>query len=143
MARNTCQFVVGRLLEIRVAAGYHSPRDVDEMIDMIKARVGTLEPAAKYAIAADWRAVQVMSPETAERARLMLRSVNPRVTRSAILTLPANPTTNLQVVRLVHEAENANRKHFTSPKVMHQWLSEVLTGSEPERLGAFLGEPSA
>jgi deoxyribose-phosphate aldolase len=140
MAQNTCQFVVGRLLEIRVAAGYRRPDDVHEMIEAIKTRVGTLEPAAKFAIAADWRAVQVMSPETAEQARLMLRTVNPRVTRSAILTLSANPTTNLQVVRLVHEAENVNRKHFTSPKVMHQWVSQVLTQEESQRLSAFLGE---
>jgi hypothetical protein len=143
MAQNTCQFVVGRLLEIRVAAGYRSPHDVHEMIEMIKARVGSLEPGAKFAIAADWRAVQVMSPETAEHARLMLRTVNLRVTRSAILTLSANPTTNLQVVRLVHEAENANRKHFTSPKVMRQWVSEVLTPEESERLSVFLAEAPA
>jgi hypothetical protein len=140
MAQNTCQFVVGRLLEIRVALGYRSPRDVDDMIEMIKARAGTLESAAKYTIAADWRAVQIMSPETAERARVMLRTVNPRVMRSAILTLPAHPTTNLQIVRLVHEAENVNRKHFSAPKVLHQWLSEVLTPDESERLNTFLGE---
>jgi hypothetical protein len=143
VVKNTCQCVVGRLLEIRVAAGYRSVGDVDDMIGMIKAEIAKLDPAAKCVIAADWRTVRVMRPETADRARLMLQTMNPRVMRSTILTLPVNPTTNLQVVRLVHEAENANRKHFTSPMALHQWLSDVLTKEESERLRLFLGTTSA
>jgi hypothetical protein len=143
VVKNTCQFVVGRLLELRVAAGYRSVADVDDMIGIIRAEIGKLDPVVKCVIAADWRAVRVMRPETADRVRVMLLTMNPRVIRSAILTLPVNPTTNLQVVRLVHEAENANRKHFTSPLALHQWLSEVLTKQEWERLRVFLGTTSA
>lgn len=138
VATNTCEFVVGRLLEIRVSGGYRSVRDVDDMIMMIKVRVGRLDPTVKFAIAADWRAVQIMAPATADRVRDMLQTNNPRVLRSSILTLPAHPTTNLQVVRLVTEAENANRRHFTAPAALHQWLSEVLTRDESERLRSFL-----
>lgn len=136
--RNTCELVVGRLLEIRVAAGYHLVEDVDAMIAMIGEQVATLPPHAKYAIVADWRAVRIMPPATAERAREMLASVNPRVTRSSILTLPEDPTTNLQVVRLVREAQNPNRRHFTSPDTLAVWLSEVLTPAEANRLSSFL-----
>ena len=139
MASNTCEFVVGRLLEIRTAAGYGSVADVDEMIGMIRGQASKLSPEDKYAIAADWRNVHIMSPETSERARHMLAQVNPRVKRSAILTLPENSTTNLQVVRLVREAENAARRHFTSAQEMHRWLSEVLTKQEARRLATFLG----
>src|SRR5215470_4679452 len=104
MAQNTCEFVVGRLLEIRVSAGYNTVDDIDQMMQMIRDSVATLPPEAKFAIAADWRNVKIMPPDTAARAREMLSSVNPRVTRSSVLTLPENATGNLQVVRLVREA---------------------------------------
>jgi hypothetical protein len=137
--KNTCEFVVGLLLEIRVDANYRSPSDVDEMLGLIRERVAPLPPNAKYSIVADWRNVHTMPPETAERAGQMLSAVNPRVVRSAILTLPENPTTNLQVLRLIREAENVNRQHFTAAPALHAWLSEVLTSEESQRLRVFLG----
>jgi hypothetical protein len=139
MGRNTCDFVEGRLLEIRVADGYRTVEDVDQMIAMIGENVAKLLPEEKFSIAADWRAVQLMPPEVAARARQMLTKVNPRVVRSSILTLPANPLTNLQVIRLIREAENSSRRHFTSAKEHHAWLSEVLTPKESQRLAKFLG----
>jgi hypothetical protein len=142
MLRNTCEFVTGRLLEIRVAAGYRSVADVDDMIGMIMSNTAKLSPEEKYAIVADWRNVHVMAPDTAAAARKMLTTVNPRVTRSAILTAPANPTTNLQTVRLIREAENPNRRHFTSTTQLHAWLAEVLTSEEAARLETFLASSS-
>jgi hypothetical protein len=139
MVRNTCEFVKGRLLEIRVAAGYRSVADIDEMIGMIRENASKLKPEEKFAIAADWRAVHLMPPDVAARAREMLASANPRVTRSSILTLPESPTTNLQVIRLIREAENPSRRHFTSPKEQHAWLSAVLSREESARLATFLG----
>lgn len=141
MLRNTCEFVTGRLLEIRVAAGYRSVADIDEMIAMIMNNVAKLSPEEKCAIVADWRNVHVMSPDTAAGARQMLAAANPRVTRSAIL-VPANPTTNLQTVRLIREAENPNRRHFTSTTQLHAWLAEVLTSEEAARLETFLAPSS-
>jgi precorrin isomerase len=141
MVRNTCEFVTGRLLEIRVAAGYRVVADVDEMIAMIGKRAATLAPGEKYTIVADWRAVHIMPPDTAARAEAMLSVMNPHVVRSAILTLPEEPTTNLQVVRLIREAENPNRRHFTSPKRLYAWLSGVLTPEESEQLEKFLAQP--
>lgn len=141
MRRNTCGLVSGRLLEIRVAAGYRTVSDIEEMIAMIKRNVARLPAAEKCVIAADWRAVHVMPPHTAARAREMLMEVNPRVARSSILTLPENPTTNLQAVRIIREAENPNRRHFTSTRQMHTWLSEVLTPEESARLEEFLAGP--
>jgi hypothetical protein len=138
MISNTCEFVVGRLLEIRVARGYKSLEDVDEMIGMIGESVARLPGTEKYCIAADWRAVHLMPPDTAARAREMLAKVNPRVVRSAILTLPEEAVTNLQVVRLVREAQNASRRAFTDAKEMTNWLSDVLSAAELARLCTFL-----
>jgi hypothetical protein len=127
---NTCEFVVGRLMEIRVAAGYRSVQDIDQMIRMMMEASATLPSPGKYVIAADWRAVSVMDQATALRAKEMLASSNPRVVRSSILIQPNQATANLQVLRLVKEAANKNRRHFTSPSEQATWLREVLTEQE-------------
>ena len=49
------------------------------------------------------------------RARDMLARSNPRVLRSSILVDPTHHTANLQVLRLLKEADNENRRHFTLP----------------------------
>jgi hypothetical protein len=138
-SKNTCTIVVGRLLEIRVIDGYRSPDDVDAMIRMIGESVVRLPPGTKFFIAADWRDATIMDPETATRVQAMLTTINPRIARSGILTLPEHPTTNLQLVRLIREAQNANRRHFTSASAMYQWLAEELTPDEAKRLRVFLG----
>ena len=138
MVTNTCKFVVGRLLEINVAAGYRTVDDVDAMIRMIKESVATLPGNQKFSIVADWRAVGIMPPETAARVRLMATGTNGRVVRSTILTLPEHSTTNLQVVRIVRESENPARRHFTSPTSLCSWLDEVLSPAESTRLRTFL-----
>lgn len=138
MSSNTCEVHVGRLLEIRVGAGYQSVRDVDRMIAMMQHQMSQLTAGEKFVIAADWRKVTMMSPETAARARQMLTRSNPRVHRSTILTLPDRSTANLQVVRLVREAESDNRRHFTSTHEQYRWLCEILTEPEQIRLYDFL-----
>jgi len=138
VVRNTCSFVVGRLLEIRVAAGYHAVQDVDEMMAMMRDQISRLPEQHKFVIAADWRRVGVMPQDTAERAREMLARSNPRVVKSSILIDPSHATTSLQVVRLVKEAENANRRHFTDAAQQIAWLSDVLTAQELQRLRVFL-----
>lgn len=139
MASNSCEFRVGRLMEIKVAHGYRSVEDVDDMIAMMMDRVSNFPDTQRYVIAADWRNVTVMAPETAVRARAMLSKSNARVERSSILTKSEQSTTNLQVLRLVREAENENRRHFISARAQHAWLSEVLTREESVRLAEFLG----
>jgi hypothetical protein len=138
VVRNTCSFVVGRLMEIRVGAGYHAVQDVDEMIGMMIEQLSRMPEDFKFIIAADWRRVTVMPQDTAERAREMLARSNPRVIKSSILIDPSHATTGLQVFRLVKEAENANRRHFTDAAQQISWLSDVLTTQELQRLRTFL-----
>jgi hypothetical protein len=141
MPANAGQFVVGRLLEIRIAHGFRTLGDVRDMSALIGERVATLGRDEKFSIVADWRAVHVMSPEVAALAREMLSGVNPHLARSAILTLPADPTSNLQVVRLIREAENKSRRQFSSAVELERWLSPVLTPAEAKRLKIFLELP--
>lgn len=135
---NSCEFVVGRLMEIRVAAGYHTVADVEQMMAMMQQQISRLRADEKFVIAADWRNVTVMPPDTAARARDMLANSNPRVIRSSILLRPGQATTSLQVLRLVKEAENDNRRYFIAQSQQIKWLSEVLKLSELTRLRSFL-----
>jgi hypothetical protein len=138
MASNTCEINVGRLMEIRVSAGYHCVRDIERMIALMQSHFGKLAAGERCVIVADWRDVRMMSPETSVRAREMLSRANPRVIRSSILTLPERSLANLQVVRLVREADSDQRRHFTNAVEQHRWLSEVLTEPEQARLAEFL-----
>ena len=139
---NTCVVHAGRLLEIVVGAGYHSVADVDEMIRLIGATIARQPVTKRVVIAADWRRCRVFTPEVADRARMMLESANPRVERSAILHLTDQPTSTLQVLRIVREAHhNDNRRLFTDTTQMARWLGEVLDEAEQARVRAFLSEP--
>ena len=55
MAANSCEIRAGRLLQIRVAKGYESPQDVDDMISMIRAATSQLPAEEKHVTVADWR----------------------------------------------------------------------------------------
>ncbi|HET9957500.1 MAG TPA: hypothetical protein VFQ61_23535 [Polyangiaceae bacterium] len=143
---NTCEFRVGRLMEIRVPNGYRTADDVDRMVARMTSLSLSLARSEKFIIAADWRKVSVLAPEVAEGVQKMLALSNARVIRSSILILPERSLTDLQVHRLVREADNPNRKYFTHPQHQYAWLSEVLTAPEKERLAQFLeieAEPPA
>src|SRR5579859_4020408 len=135
---NTCQLVVGRLLEIRVDAGYRSPGDVDAMIAMIKQVLDALPVDERVIIAADGRRSTVLGSGTADRALAMLAALNPRTLRSGILFPPDSPTALMQVMRLVSEAKLASRRVFTSPDELIAWLGEVTTPARHARLRAFV-----
>jgi hypothetical protein len=136
-SENTCVFVVGRLMEIRLAAGFRTPEDVDQMNALLHAQAA-LFGHKPFVIVADWRGVNVMSQDTAAKARAMLTQANPHVIRSALLVQEVAPTTTLQVHRLVKEAQNDNRRMFTKVTEQAAWLAEVLTPQELSRLYEFL-----
>ncbi len=143
MARsNTCELVVGRLMEITVDAGYHAPGDVDAMIAMIGASMARLPSSSKAVIVADWRGVHLMPPDTAARAHTMLTAVSPRVERSAILVSTTSGTEMLQFVRLVRESQHPSRRIFDGVGPLSAWVRELLTPAEAARLAVFLGRPA-
>ena len=125
-------------MEIRLAAGFRSVADVDKMLASVGAQSALLGRDAPFVIAADWRGVGLMAPDTAARASEMLTQTNPRVLRSAILVHEAQPTATLQVHRLVKEAQNENRRMFSKVSEQAAWLAEVLTPEELARLYDFL-----
>lgn len=136
--RNTCELTVGKLLEIRVDAGYQVPADVDAMVGLIAHVLGSLPAHQRIIIAADWRRCSVFAPSTADRAISMLTRNNPRLLRSGILIRPDSPTALMQVMRLVSDAQSPDRRVVTSIEAMISWLSPVTTPKELARLKVFL-----
>lgn len=139
MVRNSCEWNVGRVLEIAVPRGYESPADVDAMIGMIRERVAAMPPEVSHVTIADWRGCRVLTTSAAERVLEMLRVANPRTERSAMLHLRDSPTAVMQFLRLVREAEHPARRLFTDPGELVAWVSEVLTPPEVARVRTFLG----
>jgi hypothetical protein len=142
-ANNTCKIVVGRLLEIRVGGGYESVGDVDAMIAAIARTIEALPDEVQVVVAADWRACSLFTPEVAQRVTEMLTHNSDRIERSGILHDASQPTSVLQVFRLIKEAHvlDARRRIFTSKPDMFAFLSELLDDRERERLRALLELP--
>jgi hypothetical protein len=138
LARNTCRRVVGRLLEIRLDAGYRSLADVDEMSVLIRGVLNVLPARERVIIAADWRHCTVMGKGIAERTVAMFAIANARALRSGILVMPDSPTTVMQLMRLASESQLADRRVFTSPDAHAAWLEEVTTPQEQARLRVFV-----
>jgi hypothetical protein len=91
-------------------------------------------------ICADWRGIEVFPPEVGDALLEVLRRDNRRIERSALLLSPANAIFNLQVERLLREAENPSRRAFRSVEQLLTWLSEVLSPAELESARALFVE---
>jgi hypothetical protein len=137
---NVYRVKVGRLVEVRLDSGVRTADDVDAWFDGFGAAVGTLPPGVRAVVMADWRSCPLLSDEASERARTRLRQTNPRVERSAALVFPDSATTVLQFLRLCRDSGNPNRRLFTEVDPMVDWLGEVLTRIEKQRLVEFVFE---
>ena len=135
---NTAAIRVGRLMEVRVDAGYRTVADVDELFDAIDDELGRLPPTRKIVTIADWRHIPVMSPLAAERLQQRMALLNPRTLRSAALIDRGAPTAVLQFMRVVRTANFSDRKIFEDLEALVSFLQEVLTNEESRRLREFL-----
>jgi len=91
----------------------------------------------------DWRRCPVMADDATSRLLETLRSGNVRLERSAALALQKSSIALLQFLRLVRESGNPDRRLFYEPEPLIEWLTEVLTAEELQRLRAFLAEGEA
>jgi hypothetical protein len=142
MPTNTATIRTGRLLEIRIDAGYRTADDVDRVFDAIEREVGKLPPATRTAAVADWRHCPVMSTEASARLLERLVRLSPRTERSSALVSTDSPTAVLQFARLIREAGHPDRRMFHDADELYEWLKEILTPAEAARLRLFLGQPS-
>jgi hypothetical protein len=137
-AQNTAAVRVGRLVEVRVDAGYRTALEVDHLFDEIDVEVEKLPYTLKIVTIADWRRMPVMAPEAAERLQKRMALLNARTLRSAALVSPTAPVAVLQMMRMVREANFSDRKIFDELEPLITFLNEVLTAEESRRLRDFL-----
>lgn len=129
---------MGRLLEVRIGAGYRSSEDVAAIYSDVREALAPLPSSQRLVIVTDWRRCTVMGEGAAEQLVAAIRSINHRIERGGAL-LPVNsPTAMLQLQRLLRESNNPDRRGFTDPRNLISWLSEVLTPDEIARLHAFV-----
>jgi hypothetical protein len=137
---NSANIHIGRLLEIRIDTAYRTAADVDAMFARILAECKKCADDVRFAVVVDWRRCPIMSSEASERHLYWLTRRNPRVERSATLALQDAPSAMLQFLRLVRESQNENRRVFDQAPKLIDWLSEVLTPAEQQRLADFIAE---
>jgi hypothetical protein len=140
MATNTAEIRVGRLLEVRIAAGYRTVEDVDQLFDTLAAAVARLPDGQRHVTVADWTHCPVMTPTAATRLRERIAGTNARTERSAVLAVTDLPIAVMQFLRVIREAALPDRRLFFSSTEMLGWLAEVLTPAETDRVRQFFIE---
>ena len=141
MLANTARIQVGRLLEVRVAAGYRSVEDVTAVFQQVGREVARLPPGTKHVTVVDWRHCPLMAPEAADFLIARMVGVNPGTERSAAIARQGAPVAVLQFLRLIRDAGFSDRRLFFSEDELGRWLEDVLSPAERARLRAFLSEP--
>ncbi len=140
---NSC-VLTGRLLLIRADAGYRRVEQVAEMEEQVTRALLSLPAGDQCVVAADWRRVQVMSPEATAAVHAMMFKVRARIVRSAILTFKETATANLQANRLMKGMQHADeRRGFAEPSAMCAWLAEKLSAADACSLRRFLDLPES
>jgi hypothetical protein len=138
---NTCALRVGRLLEIRAAAGYRTAEDVDTLFGAFGPEVAKAPKGQRIVVVTDWRFCPIMSAEAAERILSRITGTNSGTERSGAVASRESPSAVLQFLRLVRESRHPDRRLFYKAPELVSWLSEVLTPPEQARLKEFLNEP--
>jgi hypothetical protein len=136
---NTCERHVGRLLEIRVDAGYRDASEVGEIVAAMITQIARLRQAEQLVVATDSRNCIFMAEDATARVADGLRRTNARITRGGALLPNHSSVAMLQYARMLRENNNPERRGFTDPRALVAWLAEVLTAEEIARLHAFLG----
>jgi len=140
---NTAEIRVGRLLEVRPAAGYANTAAVDLLFDALEQQTRKVPSDVRLVAAVDWRFCPLMSPEAAQRVSQRIAANNLRTERSAALVDSDAPIAVLQFLRVIREANLPDRKLFFQQLELIQYLTEPLTFAELARLHSFLAEGTA
>jgi hypothetical protein len=141
--QNTAELRVGRLLEVRPAAGYANVAAVDVLFDALEQQTRNVPTEVRLVAAVDWRFCPLMSPEAAQRVSQRIAANNLRTERSAALVDSDAPIAVLQFLRVIRESNFPDRKLFFKQIELVSYLTDLLTFEELARLHAFLAEGPA
>lgn len=105
--QNTCERHVGRLLEIRIEAGYRHIDDVTAILEKVMEHSDLMPTQGRLVIVTDWRKCSVMAEEATEYLASGLRHTNTRIDRSAALLPTHSSVAMLQFVRVGSQSARA------------------------------------
>ena len=127
----------GRLVEVRLI--FPVPASLEEILAMRDTLLGMIRAATEPVVTCyDLRQASLFAPPIAEEVAEMMRQINPKLDRSAIVLPTDRATFTLQMERLVRAGGVASRRTFRSAKRAADWLAEVLSDEEKARLRVFL-----
>lgn len=129
----------GRLVTIRIGALVSEAELADFERALQRAVIDVSGPAV---FCTDVRSAQVLPEEVASRIVALMRRLNVRLLRTAILLPPLGATVGLQFERIIREAGNPSRRAFRDTHRAAHWLAEILTPDEQAGLSTFLAELS-
>ncbi len=128
---------VGKLVEARVRI-LRTLEDVQRYELAVRTALLAAGPGAVGC--SDMRFAEVFPPDVTSAIVQLLSRDNSALARSALLVADEQATLNLQIERIVREANNAARRTFRDPIELMAWLSGVLNTEERHRLHAFISE---
>jgi hypothetical protein len=124
----------GRLVEVKVAPPL-TLEEVQSFVDELRATINRIPD--RYVGMVDLRQADVFPVEVAQALIELLSRMADRVDRSAFL-IGESAVFALQIERVIRQSINPNRRAFRETAPLAQWLGEVLTDRERERLAEFL-----
>lgn len=125
----------GRLLAVRL----HTLPSVEDVVRFEQALGAAFARiAVKAVIIADWRQVNILAPDVADRLTVLLIKGRSRFERSAILVPREQANFSLQAQRVLRASHDANRRLFSDAEQLLAWVSEVLDPTERRRARTFL-----
>jgi hypothetical protein len=131
------QHCIGRLVEARFATPIERT-ELDEF-DSRRARLRT-QLAGERIVVMDFRRASILPPELADKLVGLLHGPNPGLLRNAVLIPSASATVAMQLTRIVREADDERRRVFRGVPELEEWLGEVLSGPERQRLRELLAD---
>jgi hypothetical protein len=139
--RNSCDITVGRLLEVRVLAGYRTSAEVERFFDELRAQFSKFaQPRHRAVVIADWRFCPPLSDEISKLLIERMSVANPRIQAVGMLVSKESADDIVQFLRTTCGTKNPSRRLFFENPELMSWAHPFLTGSEFRRLRAFLDE---
>ena len=130
---------VGRLVEIQVASPILLPElaGFGERIGEIAARLG--RQGQRLIACTDLTAANILPPDVAEWFIRLMQRDNPVLERGAFL-IGTSAVFALQLERMFKQSSSLTRRTFREPWLLLDWLGELATPVERDRLRRFLAE---
>jgi hypothetical protein len=127
---------VGRLIETRLR-GSLSLADVGKILE--QAQAVYTAPIDRFLSVVDLRDTQAHDDEIVQPLLQLLKSVNPRIDRVGFL-IGNDSLLAVQIESMVISARHPGRRVFRDPQGLIDYLGEVTTPAEQQRLRDFLAE---